>query len=293
MKQRVTLILAIGDKTMNYKMKFFHHGIGDIVATTAFPENFFNETGQKILVDDEHASKWFQHNPYVTFKTLEGEYTEIPMYTDTRVEEMVKKYRSYRGTEIIASQTEWMAYFGNLDINNLVLRHPRLYIHEDVKQEDRKLVIHTTGSTRSLVDEKNIRYKLGEDDVRIISDEILEHILYKYSDWKIVQVGGPDDKPIGGHSIDLRGKLEMFDVAKEIATSMRFIGVNSGMMHIANCYPDVDKRIVLQEYPDTTLSKSFRAGESRNMNFSWCDCSYKYYNKYKRDIGTTFSFLKL
>lgn len=284
-------------------MEFFFHGIGDIVSTTAFPENYFAQTGKRIYIVDDNAKYWFQHNPYAIIgNPPDNEKSEtIKMFVDSRVEEMVMKYRSYRGTHVSSSQTEWLAFFGNLDINKLVLRHPRLYIHEDIKQEDRKLVIHTTGSKRSNVNEENIRYKLGEDAERIISDEIIQHILEKYSDWKIVQVGGKDDKPLGGHAIDMRGKLDFLDVAKEIASSMRFIGVNSGLMHIANCYPDVDKRIVLAEYPDftilngveDTLKFPFMAGDIRNMNFSWLDCSYKYYNKYKRDLGTTYSFLKI
>jgi hypothetical protein len=288
---------------MNYVMEFFFHGIGDIVTTTSFPENYFAQTGKKIHIIDNNAKFWFQYNPYVIIgdaSELESIFS-IKMFVDSRVEEMVKKYTSYRGTQVASSQAEWIAFFGDLDINKLVLRHPRLYIHEDIKQEDRKLIVHTTGSKRSNVDEENIRYQLGEDAERILSDEIIEHILEKYSDWKIVQVGGKDDKPVGGHAIDMRGKLDLFDVAKEIASSMRFIGVNSGMMHIANCYPDVDKRIVLAEYPDFTILKGnedtmkfpFMAGEIRNMNFSWLDCSYKYYNKYKRDLGTTYSFLKI
>jgi dihydroxyacetone kinase DhaKLM complex PTS-EIIA-like component DhaM len=36
-----------------------------------------------------------------------------------------------------------------------------------------------------------------------------------YKNFKIIQVGGKDDKPLGGNTIDLRGKIDLWDVAKE------------------------------------------------------------------------------
>lgn len=281
-----------------YRILFSAHGIGDLVVTASLPENFYNLTGQKLIVDD-HQAKWvFKYNPYVVFSSKEHNIKTLQTLCDTRHREIVEKYIGDRGTTIISSQAEWLLYCLNLDIDKLSLRNPRLYIHEDLPQIQKKLTVHTTGSNRSLVGEAQIRYGLGENSERIMSDEVIERILCNYKDWEIVQVGGENDKLLGGHSIDKRGILDLFDVAKEIATSQRFIGTNSGLMHLANAYPKVEKRIILMEFSELTLGKGFqnipfRAGEIRNFLFSWLDPSNKFYNKYSTDIGVTSSFIKI
>lgn len=283
---------------MARSMKHFHLGIGDIVITTSFPENYFHQTGEKIVIRNNDVHWAFKNNPYVEFSEDSIVFEEIPMVTDTRVHELVTKYIQQRNSFTISSQAEWLAFCANLDIDNLILRHPRLYMHEDIEPIEKKLIVHTTGSNRAMVGENQIRHQLGEDSERIMTDEIIHTILSNYKDWQIVQIGAEDDKKLGGHSIDLTGKLSLEDVAKEIASSQRFIGVNSGLMHIANCYTKVEKRILLQEFPESTLSKGFnnipfRGGEIRNFLFSWLDPAISYYNKYNKDIGTTFSFLKI
>lgn len=281
-----------------YRLQFMAHGIGDLVVTTSFPENFYNITGQKVIVDD-HPAKWpFKYNPNVVFSSKQHDIQTIPMFCDTRNFDMGSKYIKERNSFSISSQAEWLMYNLGLDIDKLILRRPRLYIHEELPQQSKKLVVHTSGSNRSLVGESQIRYNLGEDSERIMSDEIINFINSNYKGWDIYQVGGIDDKPLGGDSVDMRGKLDLFDVAREIATSQRFIGVNSGIMHIANAYPRVEKRIILMEFPEETLGKGFmnvpfRAGEIRNFLFSWLDPSLTYYNKYKKDIGVTLSYLDI
>jgi hypothetical protein len=116
-----------------------------------------------------------------------------------------------------------------------------------------------------------------------MSDEVLESINKNYSNYEIIQVGGDNDKPLGGNSTNLCGKLDYWEVAKLIAGSAKFIGVNSGPMHIANCYPRVEKRIVLQEFPINTLL-SFRPGDVRNWLFSWIDPTCTFFNKFEHDV---------
>lgn len=281
-----------------YRLDFLAHGIGDLIVCSSLPENFYNLTGNKILVDDYRAKWVFRYNPYVMFDCKSHDIQNVPMLCDTRHQEIVKMYISERNSFSISSQAEWLLFCTGYDIDKLTLRHPRLYIHEDLPQQAKKLVVHTTGSNRAIVGEDQIRYHLGEDSQRIMSDEVIKAIHENYEGWEIYQVGGKDDKPLGGKAIDLRGTLNLFDVAKEISTSQRFIGVNSGLMHIANAYPKVEKRIVLMEFPETTLGKGFssipfRAGEIRNFLFSWLDPSNKFYNKYSTDIGVTSSFIKI
>jgi len=280
------------------RLQHICHGIGDLIITTSFPENFYKITGEKVLVDDYKAKWVFKYNPYVVFDYKSHDIQNIPMMIEARYPDLVEKYIKDKNTFSISSQAEWIMYCVGLDTDKITIRHPRLYIHEDLKQKPKKLTVHTTGSNRSLVGEEQIRYNLGEDAERIMSDEVIETILNNYKDWEIYQVGGEDDKPLGGNSIDLRGKLDLYEVAREIASSQRFIGVVSGLMHMANAYPNVEKRIVLMEFPDSTLRKGFqsiplRPGELRNRMFAWLDPSNTFYNKYKIDMGVTCSYLKL
>lgn len=274
-----------------YKLKFYFTGIGDQLSTTPIPEILFKRTGRRSVIDDERI--WaFKHNPYVDFMS-EAESRGLPtihLAPDSRMQEQREKY--YNTTNLLTSngQADFMSVV--MGINDAPLRHPRLYIHEDVEIKPTKIVVHTTGSDRTKLNEPAIRNVMGEDDVRIMSDEVIEAILKNYKYFEIIQVGGIDDKPLGGHSIDLRGKLDYWEVAKEIASASRFIGVNSGPMHIAHCYPRVDKRIALMEFPKETLLK-YQPCDIRNWLFSWLDPSSIYFNKTTEDIGVTYSYTKI
>jgi hypothetical protein len=274
-----------------YKLKFNFHHIGDQISTTSIPENVFNVTGKKCVITDKRI--WaFEHNPYVHFLEEEDaiDLPEISLIPDCRVQEQVKHFHEKMQTIVAGSQAEYMCV--NLGFSDVRLRHPRLYIHEDVDIIPNKIVVHTTGSDRTRDKEPAIRTSSGEDAVRVMSDDVIANILRNYKDYQIIQLGGKDDKLLGGHSVDMRGKLSLFDVAKEIASSARFIGVNSGLMHIANCYPRVDKRIVLMEFPRETLM-TFKPCDIRNWLFSWIDISNVFFNKFEHDVGLTYSYTKI
>lgn len=271
------------------KFNFFH--IGDQISTTAIPENVFNVTGNKCAISDKRI--WaFKHNPFVVH-IEESEAKDLPtinLIPDCRIPEQRSAYHKMMQSVVSNSQTEYMSV--QMGFNLVKLRHPRLYIHENEKIIPNKIVVHTTGSDRTRDNEPAIRKSSGEDSERIMSDEVIESILKNYEDYEIIQVGGKDDKPIGGHSKDLRGALDYWEVAKEIASSTKFIGVNSGPMHIANCYPRVDKRIVLQEFPQETLL-TYKPGDIRNWLFSWIDPSNTFFNKFDYDVGLTYSYKKI
>lgn len=273
-----------------YKLNFLFRHIGDQVCTTAMPENIYNVTGKKCVITDKKI--WaFKHNPYVLFMEEEDAkgLPEITLMPDCRIPEQAKNFHDKMQTIIAGSQSEYMCV--NIGFNEVRLRHPRLYIHENEKIVPNKIVVHTTGSDRTRDNEPAIRTSSGEDAVRVMSDEVIDSILKNYSDFQIIQVGGKTDKPLGGNSIDMRGR-DLMEDAKEIASCARFIGVNSGMMHIANCYPRVDKRIVLMEFPKQTLM-TFKPSDIRNWLFSWLDISHTFFNKFNHDIGLTYSHTKI
>jgi hypothetical protein len=268
-----------------HRLNFTFHGIGDQVATTPIPEAYFGTFGEKVVLCDERI--WaFKYNPYVVFEP-EGRaarYPVLDLVPDCREEEQMKHYAKARNALAASSQADYMCL--SLGIGEPRLRHPRLYVYEDARIVPAKVVVHTTGTPRA------IRDQLREDTPRVMSDDVIASVLANYADWQIVQVGGERDKPLGGHAIDRRGQYDYWETAREIASAARFVGVNSGPMHIANCYPRVDKRIVLMEFPAPALSK-FRPGDIRNWLFSWLDPGCTFFNRFDYDVGVTYSHQKI
>jgi hypothetical protein len=275
-----------------FRINFVFHAIGDQVCTTGVPENLHNATGQPSYITDKKI--WaFKYNPYVKHVSeseLPKEHYNITLIPDARVPEQARKYQDSLGCAIAGSQTEYM--LAQLGVTEPRLRHPRLYIYEDIDIKPNKVVIHTTGSDRTKAGEPAVRPWAGEDDVRILSDSVLESIKRNYKDYEIIQVGGANDKPMPNADRDLRGKLDYWGTAREIAEAAVFIGVLSGPMHIANCYPRTMKKIVLQEFPESSVRK-WRPGDTRNFSFTWIDPNSTYYNKFDYDAGISFSHTKI
>ena len=73
---------------------------------------------------------------------------------------------------------------------------------------------------------------------------------------------------------------------------VKSIGVSSGPIHISNCYPKVEKRIMLQEFPQESLMR-FQPGDMRAFLFQWLDPAHLYFNKYERYISFTKSYNKI
>jgi hypothetical protein len=275
-----------------------YQALGDQVSVTAVPEAFFAQTGKKLFFSDKRI--WvFKHNPFISLRAARRGDTEFKLYPDACIAPLVDRYTQRYGTHVFGSQTEYL--INQIGLASARTRHPRLYVHEESDIVPHKIVVHTTGSDRTSRGQAPFCAELGEDAVRVMSDEVISAIRRNYKDWMIVQVGAASDKPIEGKNVvDLRGKLDYWKAAAEIASSARFIGVNSGPMHIANCYPRVSKRIVLMEFSSAYLqtridglASPFRAGDVRNHLASWLDPANAYFNRFDHDLGSTFAFTKI
>lgn len=274
---------------MQHKLNFVFDAIGDQVSTTSFPENYFNATGKKLAIDNPKI--WaFKYNPYVEFLSTYETRTLIPinLMPDTRLQDQAKNYSQMYDNLSISSQAEWLC--ANIGIKNPKLRHPRLYQYEDEKTIPNKIVVHTTGRINR-PDEPEIRYGLGEDSTRSMTQNIIEQIAKNYEGWDVYQIGGINDTDMVGKFVDLRG-IDLWETAKHISQAARFIGINSGMMHIAHCYPKVEKRIVMNELSDESISR-WRIGDIRNLSFAWYDTASTIFNKTDYDIAYTYSYNKI
>jgi hypothetical protein len=154
----------------------------------------------------------------------------------------------------------------NTNYQNPQLRHPRLYINENEEVLPNRVIVHTT----------------GKSETAPINDDVIKAINNNYKNYEIIQIGGISDKQT---PFKLALGLNYTDTAKLIATSSIFIGINSGMMNIANCYPRVNKKILVPRDLDKFLPMS--------KDNCWLDHGVTYFNYTDNDYGATFSYLKI
>jgi hypothetical protein len=243
-----------------------HHHIGDSIVYSSFPENFYLNFNNKIIDLDNY---WiFNNNPYVQ--------RNIQPDIVINIQEEVHSHHQNMIFENIVCRNNFFGRY-KLDIH---LKKPNLYLHENVQKDEKSICIHLQG--------KSFNFDLP--------NEIISYICNKYKDYKIYQIGGKSDREIPG-TTDKRG-LNIVDTSELIAKSEIFIGINSGMMHLANCYPNVIKKIIIQpnisrellsiaqiRIPDNT--KCYAEG------FSWLYLDNDHYNLYNNDIGITKTFLNI
>ncbi|AMP14655.1 glycosyltransferase family 9 protein [Collimonas pratensis] len=277
-------------------LNFQCNAIGDQISVSGMPEAVFLATGEKVAVCND--SMWvFDHNPYVTRISKEEAAAFAPedvyfIVPDCAFQEHRDAYWKTHQAAVIASQTDFMVTY--LGLAAPASRLPRLYYPATVPTPiANRVVVHTTGSDRARIGEAPFRAQNGEDHIRVMTPEVMQAIAENYQGWEMLQIGAADDVPMPG-AIDLRGKLSIWETAETIGSASRFVGVNSGPMHLANAFPRVDKRIVLMEFSREYLaSKSsvqptpFRPGDIYNYVASWLDPANRHFNRFDCDIGVT------
>lgn len=232
-------------------------GIGDKIQFTHIPENIFYFTGKKVY--DVSKSWVFDHNPFV----------ERDLSNATQAIDLWELSHNFARGGFKSHAERFFISFNNLfntNYQNPILRHPRLYKYEDNEIVPNRVLVHTTGKSEKTP----------------LQDEIIEQIQRVYKNYDVIQIGGINDKKTP--FINKLG-MPLWETVELIATSAIFIGVNSGMMNIANCFPRVHKKIVLASSFDNFLPMGY--------DNCWFDHGITYFNPSKYDIGATFSFLKI
>ena len=268
-----------------------YKGIGDRVAFSAFPENYFLNTGEKLLDTEEY---WiFDNNPFVIRdKNIKPEKTIFINQEGLNPGNGVLQQGYYKrtGSQILTAHQD--LFLRNMGLE-MFIRHPKLYVHENAAQIPNKVVVHTHGMLDCL------RPQLGHDFDKKMTPEIIEQIKVNYKNYEITQIGGPDDIPMGNGVIDKRG-LDIWDTVKEISDTSIFIGVDSGPAQIALSFPRVNRRIVLSKYSKEFLSGCNDRFKSPfvlcNLNdflTYWLDHSSMYFNRYDRDYGITTTYKEI
>lgn len=230
-------------------------GIGDAVQFTHIPENIYHFTGKRCVNTNNNWS--LKHNPYID-NNLNPEIT-IDLWEFSKT--LKHGFKSHAERFFFHFNQTFGANF-----TNPILRHPRLYLYENSKIVRNRVLVHTT----------------GKSEIVPMTDQSIQIIEEKYQDCEIIQIGGLDDKKTP--FIQKLG-LSINDTLKLIASSAIFIGVNSGMMNLANCYPSIRKKIFIPRNIDTFLPLT-----SDNI---WFDFNTEYYNYTDIDHGSTMSYLKI
>ena len=241
----------------NFGLVISGPGLGDKIIFSSFPENFFKNTGEKLI--DVNNYWVFDHNPYV----LRGEQA----HSTIDVWELGAYYD--RGA-VIPSLAERCCSRFNF---TTYLRHPRLYNYEDSQLKSNQIVVHLSGNTVGLTPE-------------YIANQILEN----YQGYEIILIGDKDDHAFPGF-INKLG-LPLWESIKLIAESILFIGIDSSMMNAALCYPRVNKRIILLDN-NTDYIKSIIPMETLINRHHWLDHSLTLFNTTTQDLGVTFSYTKI
>ena len=267
---------------LNYGIKFkgLDARIGNSVIWTHLPENYYKVTGKKLI--DVDNFNLFQYNPYV-----DREKTPDSVINLMELDNPYNLPASNRAAPVALSRVDNDCIM--LGLGKAYLRHPRLYVYENLKQEPNKIVVHNcsyTSTSRKIT-------QTYESFVRIIPKHVIEHINNFYSDYKIVQVGSKLD-PVWPGAIDKRQEVnDIWESCKEIATAAQFIGVDSGPMNLAFCYPRVIKKILLTQFDIDFLRYEFYPMRNDFRHWQWMDHSFIYYNISDNDAGVTYSYKKL
>ncbi len=228
-------------------------GIGDKLQFGAVPENYFRNFGKKVA---DLSNCWvFDHNPYVTRDFKREEISDVInlWYVQFDAEDHLSP------GERQTKKFGWPKSF---------LRHPRLYKYEDIEINPRTVVVHTNGKSEG----------------GVMPDQMIDQIAKNYKGWKIFQIGGNNDRPTPFESA--RG-LGLWESAELIASSQVFIGVNSSMMNIANCYPRVHRKVFINRQ-DTAEYYPVSGRMS-----SWIDYNWTYITASEDDEGIAYSYRKI
>lgn len=238
-------------------------GIGDKVQYSSVPENYYYTYGKKIIDVDK---AWiYDHNPFVDRESIPDE-IYYPWFIENPILEQKAKNNSLK-YGLLGMALRKAAV---LDLN-ITIRHPRLYAYEDSETESKKVVVHTNGVSEG----------------GVLNDSVIDQIQKNYKNYKIYQIGGKSDR--NTPFIDMRG-LGMWETAQFISSAEIYIGVNSGMMSIANSYPKVRKKIILLQYDQEKLKYFYPSAPNYT---DWIDFNNELYNAYDVDIGVTMSYKKI
>ena len=267
---------VIDSNSVHFGMKFRNDKIGDGLIYSSCPENF-HLSGKGKILDIEKI--WFlDHNPFVVRNTSCNQHIDMQSFANATT------FFNYGRSGLpcfLSVADRFNTKFGV----QTRLRHPRLYKYEDLPKIPNRVVVHTTGDVNEPI-------ALYEDCGAVMQDQVMDVIAENYKQYDIVQVGGKDDVPFERGCTDKRG-LPIWDSVKEIAEAAIFIGVDSGPMNIALCYPRTQIRCYEPQFPAMVWENFYVPMDANFPHNQWKDWGIKIFNRYDVDLGVSYSYTKL
>lgn len=237
-------------------------GVGDGLQFSSVPENYFKNTGQKLV--DISKSWFFDHNPYVV---RDQEYSsKFELWNYPKQYDWPKPRNS-----VYLSNAELHACA--MQIPTAYLIRPRLYKYENFPFEKReKILLHTHGKSHGAM-----------------PDYVIDHILKKYKN--VYHIGLPTDPNLGIPKIKTP---QIWDLVKVISECRMLIGVDSGPAWIGACFPDVIvKKIRCKWQEGYRKPHEWIPLEIENIHSHWDDRAFQIYNIFDDDIGFSMSYKKI
>lgn len=243
-------------------------GVGDALQFSSLPENWFKQTGEKVIDVDKHW--FFDHNPYVDRDPEKVPTKTIQMWNFSPLQYQWPNPRGSDKPAVYLSNAEIWAAVAGVPCK---LNRPRLYRFEDYPFENREMILlHLKGISH------------GE-----MPKHIVEHVIKKYGPTKQLHIIGPTFPELGLPHIQTE---TLWDLAEVISKARMLIGMDSGPSWIAACYPDVIvKKVRTKPLPE--IFKTWVPLEIRNIHSHWDDRCHQIFNPTDEDIGFTSSYLKI
>ena len=164
-----------------------------------------------------------------------------------------------------------------LGLKDCYLRHPRLYVYEELPVDPCAVTVHCTGRVQGHMPEK-----------------VLRQIELNYRGYAIYQVGLPSD--LNTPFIDRRS-TDFWEGVRLVAGSAIFIGLLSSFYLVAQAYPRVRRKLVLKKddsgEPKTEEDWRTFAPFKWEQEPGWIDFNTELFNEFDRDIGVSYSYLKI
>ena len=242
---------------------------GDKLCNTSLPENYYKNTGDKLI--DLDNNEFFKFNPYVIHAA------DIHPNTLSRVERRSLWDYSIGNIDVFHCKTMAHQICKKWGLEKCYLNSPRLYQFENSYIYPKTLVINTTGTTQGT-----------------IPLFVLNHIREVYKDYLTFQIGNKNDVDAGA-DLDRRG-CTWLESAKIISESEIIITVDSFCYWLAKCFGKVKRKIILINKSEERCENFFPRGSDHKDNpfDTWIEMDgSEFFNVFQDDYGVTKSYLSI
>lgn len=240
-------------------------GIGDHLQFTRLPEFYFEKFGVpfKVFVDDKYEI--WKNIPHV--EICEGSPPESSV-------ELINLWKTPPGPPGSPVFRQLAKFFRDVPSN---IKPTLGYLPKDGRGPEKKIFICTEGSKRQQA-----------NWCRIIPEKIANRILGNIG--TLYQIGSEANYKING-AVDLRG-ASIKETFEYLGGADAFIGVNSGLMHLANCIPWV--KVFVYVECDVSLPISFNNVYTHPTNEWLYDDNVFFGNKtYENVVGPSTAIKQL